>query len=138
MEKVEGQKVLIDTDLFIEFFRTRKKEEAMYLRIRRKIPLCYASAVTLFEFAYGSFLKKLREEIWEYVFQGVIILPVDDPTARIAAKVASQLKLANLDIGFRDSLVAATALRLGVPLASKNIKHFSRIKGLRLLELARL
>lgn len=133
---MEDTRVLVDTDIFIEFFRTRSREDATFVKIQSTCKLCYASAVTLFEFAYGSNLKKLDEEVWKYCFQGVVIIPVDEMIARTAAKIAAQLKIRNLDIGFRDSLVAATALNLDLPLASKNVKHFSRVKGLRFFKLS--
>lgn len=36
-------------------------------------------------------------------------------------------------IGWPDCLIAATALRLGVPVATLNVKHFKSIKGLKVV-----
>ena len=37
-------------------------------------------------------------------------------------------------VGDADTLIAATALTLGVPVATGNVKHFERFPGLRILK----
>ncbi len=138
MEKVEDPRIVVDTDIVIEFFRVKEKDRSILKRLLRRNKSCSTSAVTLFEFAYGAHLGQLEESSWELVFQGVEIIPVDESIARRAAKVASHLRLANLDIGFRDSIIAATCMQHNLQLATKNTRHFSRLKGLKLLNLSTL
>lgn len=56
-------------------------------------------------------------------------IAVSDKIARHAAALAR-----NRSVGSIDLLIAATALELGVPIVTKNVKDFRRIPGLRVLK----
>ncbi|MFN0176952.1 MAG: type II toxin-antitoxin system VapC family toxin [Saprospiraceae bacterium] len=55
---------------------------------------------------------------------------LDNACIEAAIKTQLQLKKVSKQIDFPDLLIAATAQQNGLPLATLNIKHFSRIEGL--------
>jgi len=61
---------------------------------------------------------------------------VVDFTSKIAleaSKIYLQLLTENRIIEFRDIFIASTAIVNKIPLATLNLNHFERIKGLRLI-----
>jgi predicted nucleic acid-binding protein len=50
--------------------------------------------------------------------------PVDEEVARLAGEMGRRYRGSHRDLGISDLLVAATAQRLGLPLATSNVKHF--------------
>ncbi|MFN7925295.1 MAG: PIN domain-containing protein [Bryobacteraceae bacterium] len=61
-----------------------------------------------------------------------MLLPFDDESARVAARLQVDLQRQGLRIGDLDTLIAATAVAAGVTLVTHNTREFSRVKGLRL------
>jgi predicted nucleic acid-binding protein len=61
-------------------------------------------------------------------------LPLDHAAALIAGEVYVRLRGLGLDIGVKDSLLAGTCLRFDLPLATRNVRHFARVEGLRLID----
>ncbi|PID53386.1 MAG: hypothetical protein CSA58_10645 [Micrococcales bacterium] len=57
-------------------------------------------------------------------------LPLGVGAARAAGAVSCQLWAAGQPIGPADSLIAGVCLHHGMPLLTKNPKHFSRVPGL--------
>jgi predicted nucleic acid-binding protein len=61
-------------------------------------------------------------------------LPLDQAAALIAGEVYATLRASGLDIGVQDCLLASTCLRYDLPLATRNLRHFGRVEGLRLVD----
>ena len=57
-------------------------------------------------------------------------LPFDSRCADQAARLRSNLDSAGTPIGPHDTLIAATALRHGATLVTRNVREFSRVPGL--------
>jgi tRNA(fMet)-specific endonuclease VapC len=57
-------------------------------------------------------------------------LPFDRECARHAATLRAALETAGTPIGPHDTLIAATALRHGARLVTRNVREFSRVPGL--------
>jgi tRNA(fMet)-specific endonuclease VapC len=62
-------------------------------------------------------------------------LPVDVDAALNAGAVWNQLAASGVGIGLSDTLQAGIALSFGVPLATRDRKHFERVPGLELASL---
>lgn len=64
--------------------------------------------------------------------------PIDVASALRAGEVAAALRADGRDIGVFDCLQAGTSLRYGVPLATRNRKHFERVADLAIVDLDNL
>jgi predicted nucleic acid-binding protein len=53
-----------------------------------------------------------------------------------AGEVAATLQAASQDIGLADCLLTGICLNFDLPFATRNRKHFDRVDGLRLLDVA--
>lgn len=91
--------------------------------------------VVVYELRYG--LLRLPPEAGqrrlvalEQLLRPMAILPFDEITARVAARVRVELERRGEPIGPHDLLIAATVLRHGATLVTRNVREFSRVDGL--------
>jgi predicted nucleic acid-binding protein len=118
--------VLVDSDVLIWLTRGHP---AAATRLRQ-IDLWRISAVTYMELAQGcrdqAELERFKKAL---TGRGTQIAPVTESICDRAMRLIDRHTLAHgLQLG--DALIAATALELGLPLLTSNIKHFSPIEGL--------
>lgn len=126
-----GRPVLVDTDLVVDFLRGAEpgcSAVSSWLRSRA----LRLSALTAYELCTGA--DFLRREAEIAVLLAGRVLAFDVPVALLAGTVASDLRARGQGIGHADAMIAATGLRYGLPLATRNRRHFSRIPGLELLD----
>jgi predicted nucleic acid-binding protein len=67
----------------------------------------------------------------EQLFQRLRWVQVDESVARGAGELGRGLRKSHTGIGVADLIIAATAERVALPLATTNVRHFPMIKGLR-------
>jgi predicted nucleic acid-binding protein len=114
--------------------RKLKKEDTHFIRAIRRFNNLYISVMTLYEVEFGYERDKRPSELTE-LLPFLKLLPIDDATAREAARLHSDLIAQNKDIGIRDVFIASTALVHQLPLLTLNIKHFERVPALSLIHL---
>jgi tRNA(fMet)-specific endonuclease VapC len=123
-------RILLDTDITSYIFWHRDE------RVRRRF-LAHAvgdvaiSAITAGELLYGSALKTSEQRAVERALASIVIAPFDIGAARTYGEVRSALRRKGTPIGPLDTLIAAHAISLGVPLATNNVREFRRVPGLR-------
>lgn len=122
-----SQKFLIDSDILIDFLRGTKEARDFLLESRKDSALII-SVVNVMEIYSGEDIKDYnkRKIIEEFLSDFEIIL-----LDKGLAKRAGEIKL-NYQTPFADAIMAATAFALDAVLVTKNIKHFSKIKGLKI------
>lgn len=121
--------VVVDTDLVIDFLRgkgpgvplVRELIAAHRLRV---------TAITAFELRVGTDFLARRDDILRLLRSRTF--PLDSRSALRAGEVAATLRRNGQDIGLADCLQAGICLNFGLPLATRNRKHFQRVDGLRL------
>lgn len=69
----------------------------------------------------------------EHVLAGFEPIPITEPVARVHAEVWAQLAAQGAVIGAHDLWIAATALTHGLAVATRNIRDFARVPGLRIV-----
>jgi predicted nucleic acid-binding protein len=69
-------------------------------------------------------------EFLDRLLAPLVIHPVDVETALHYGEIRSRLRQRGLMIGSPDILIASTAIRHGVPLVTRNHRHFSRVPNL--------
>ena len=95
-------------------------------------------AIVVYELKYG--LNRLPDEAsrprlqaLDTLLQSVWKLPFDDGCADVAASLRASLERQGTPIGPMDTLIAATALHHRAPLVTRNVKEFSRVPELNVI-----
>ncbi len=124
--------MVVDTGVFINYLRTKDKSTTILQKLSDEAEL-YISSITLYELYMGATspqkwldVKILTDDIPELVSSKNI--------AEKAAIIYQELKKENKIIEFKDIFIAATALIHDLPVLTTNIKHFTRVNGLKLFE----
>lgn len=121
--------MLFDTEFLIRYAGQRgraqriatEKFEARHL----DAPL-YTSRVCWAEFAEGC----IQESEVHGALARFAIIEIDAGIAWQASRISRLLSHSGRNIGDNDIWIAATALAHGLPLVSRNVRHFSRVPGL--------
>jgi predicted nucleic acid-binding protein len=97
------------------------------------------AAVTVAELWHGveratATHRAKRQRYVENALAVVRIIPYTEQTARIHARLWAQLESSGRKIGDYDLIIAATALERGSDVATFNKRHFSAVKGLKVIE----
>lgn len=74
-----------------------------------------------------------REAFVETILSAIPVVAFDLLAARAHARLWSDLAAQGRDVGSHDRLVAATAISIGWRVATANVRHFERIRGLEVL-----
>jgi tRNA(fMet)-specific endonuclease VapC len=125
--------VVVDTDLVIDFLRGKGPGAPLVRELIASHRL-RVTALTAFELRVGADFLARRDDILRLVRSRTF--PLDSASALRAGDVAASLRGAGQDIGLADCLQAGICLNLDLPFATRNRKHFDRVAGLRLLDVA--
>lgn len=91
------------------------------------------SAITLAELRFGADLlnsSRLHDLIDEFI-RRIDVMPFDASCSNLYGVIASQLRKQGTPIGQFDGAIAAHAICIDATLVTNNVKHFSRVHGLR-------
>lgn len=126
--------ICLDTDVLIAHKRAKTvaKPRTLLYRLASQSYRFAVSVITTYELLRGD--NQNEDQYWKTMFDNMQILPFDYGCSEQAANLYKTLKQQGLLIETEDLLIAATALRYHLKLATGNLKHFSRIAGLVLVE----
>ena len=128
---MDNPKLLIDTSIIIDHFRKKDKTNTLLLELYQNY-LLHNSSVTVFELYNGASTSEKVKDI-ELLLKNVTVLDFNSEIASKASKIYRQLISENKIIEFRDIFIASTAIVNKMPVSTLNVKHFKRIKGLRII-----
>ena len=129
-------KVMLDTNICIALIK-RKPPQALRRFNDYTVGDICISWVTLAELEFGVAKSQHREKNRAALDEFVLPLEVvrfDRATARTYGRLRADLEKKGTPIGALDMMIGAHALTLGVTLATNNIREFSRIKGLTVVD----
>ena len=119
--------ILVDTDILIDGLNDIEEAKTFLREHREEIRL---SPFTVFELLEGvrnkNELRLMKSKI------SYEILPMDQGIIESATEILESHFLRD-GTGMVDALLAATAIRQGIALYSRNKKHYKGIQGLRLV-----
>lgn len=94
------------------------------------------SAITVAELRFGAHKRGSRKlhRALDVFLQFVDELPFGSSAADIYGEIAVQLQSAGQPIGIFDTLIAAHSMALETTLVTHNIRHFTRIPGLDVID----
>lgn len=122
--------IVADTDVLIDFLRGAKPNVDR-VELELKSGDFATTAITAFELLSGGRTDRQRKAI-EALLAAMTILPFAQQDAALAAKLRVQLESEGLKIGMADTMIASICLCRRSTLLTRNIKHFSRVAGLRI------
>jgi predicted nucleic acid-binding protein len=130
---------VLDTDIVSAFAPGRPHkpppDPAVATWVRRNEDQLFLSAVTVVEIETGILkLGRISPGRWHTQLSqwfGVFleqftkrVIDVDLEVARLAATIADRHAVRGVDPGIADTIIAATALRRGMTLLTRNLRHF--------------
>ena len=121
---------LLDTTFLIDLLRG--KQEA--IKIARSKELFLTTQINIYEVMKGMFLRNVSSRKFldiQELFENIRVLPLDDAGLIKSAEISSFLTKKGLFVADSDCLIAGITLSKGVStIVTKNIDHFSRMKGI--------
>jgi predicted nucleic acid-binding protein len=99
------------------------------------------SSVGLTELVHGIYraqtpaMRLRRRSFIDELLRDLTVYPYTKATALLAGKIDGEQQAQGVTIPFGDLLVGATALELGFPVLTANLRHFRLIPGLKIIQL---
>lgn len=122
--------ILIDTDVVIEYLRSKNKSSTELIKLLEKHDLLLSS-ISEFELYLGAKTERHQTDL-EMVFNEVEVIPFDFGCGRIAAKIWKERELTHQDVEIKDIFIASIAIYNEVWLRTFNEKHFKGIEELKM------
>jgi tRNA(fMet)-specific endonuclease VapC len=131
-------KLLLDTNICI--YLIKKKPPSIIRHFDAyHVGTIGISSITVAELEFGvqkSRYPSENQEALEQFLLPLVVLDFDHQAARAYGKLRALLESRGRVIGALDMLIAAHALSQNLPLATNNVKEFSRVPGLKVLNWA--
>lgn len=124
---------LVDSDWVVEFLKGRVQAQRLFQDLAAEG--LAISLITYGEVLEGIFFGRDRakeDEIFQQFLQGVLVVPLTEPSMHRFAELRGQLRRDGNLIGDMDLLIASTALAHDLTLVTRNRRHFERVPGLQL------
>jgi tRNA(fMet)-specific endonuclease VapC len=129
---MEDRRMVVDTGIFIDYLRSKDKSKTILQNLPDDVEL-YISSVTLYELYMGATSPQKWIDV-KTLTDDIPVLPFTKTISEKAAIIYQELKKENKIIEFRDIFIAATAMTHNLPVLTRNKRHFTRVKGLKLRE----
>lgn len=120
--------ILLDSSVLIELFRKKNKRQTLFYKLSQSEDDFSISTITYYEIGIGN--RKSHQNYWDLICEKLTIFPFDKRCAENAIKIYSDLKRKNQLIDLADLFIGSTAKTHNISIATLNVKHFKRIKGL--------
>jgi len=124
------ESILIDTDVVIEYLRSKQKSSTELIRLLENHDI-FLSSISEFELFLGAKTKRHQTDL-EMVFKEVEIMPFDFGCGKIAADIWRNRELTHQHVEIKDVFIASIAIFGGLWLRTFNKKHFKGIKRLQM------
>ncbi len=125
-------KVILDTNIFIDYLRAELDEDWIFGRVGPSVR--YLSSVVLLELSLGADTLRRRREVQrirESFPKGRVVAPAPEFFERAGELFRSMYSSGNEPTdrlaSVNDILIALTAWRMGATLVTRNLEDFSRI-----------
>ena len=127
---------LLDTNILSEL--VKKQPNPHFLtKLRSELSQSlHTSSICVFELRFGSALRSDFKTFWPKIMNDIIsritVLPFGENEAYMAGDILAHLQKTGQKVGLEDVFIGATALTHKCILVTANIRHYSRIKDLKI------
>lgn len=122
-------KFLVDADILSVSVRGDAGINSRLLQHSESWAISAITAVELGRYARVAKSERIRQ-LTNSLLSEVWVVDFDYEASLEASRLLAHGDLTGAPIGFADTLIAAHALVLGVPIVTNNVKDFSRVPGL--------
>ena len=122
--------MILDTTFVIDLLNNQA-EAIQFLKKLEETPL-KTTSITAYE-VHQSAREHEKVRVRQF-FKCIPVLSFTYEDAEEAGRIARSLKQEGKTINAEDCMIASIALRENAPILTRNIKHFSRIQGLRVVK----
>lgn len=132
MEKLETARVCIDTDIVIDYLRGRNENQEILPILIGKYEV-FISPVSIYELYYGGYYSGKLKPVEDVLAK---LIPIDrtPEDSKKAAQIHVTLSRSGETLNVKDVLIAGPCLSRSIPLITRNISHFRKIKGLKVID----
>jgi tRNA(fMet)-specific endonuclease VapC len=124
----------IDSDLIIAYLKGDEKAKKSMDSIVSKGDV-YVSSISVFEVTYTTKgLSEKKERILENFIDTLKVLDLDRESAKIAGRIGTDLAKKGEMIHPMDLLIGAICKKHRMNIVTSNVKHFSKISGLKVVD----
>jgi len=126
------ENILIDTDIVIEYLRSREKASTKLIKLMQEHDL-FLSSISEFELYLGAKTVRHQNDL-EILFSEMEVIPFDFGCGKIAADIWKDTQSRHQHIEIKDIFIASIAINNDIWFQTFNTKHFQGIKGLKVGE----
>lgn len=124
------ENILIDTDIAIEYLRSKDKGSSELVRLLRD-HFIYVSAISEFELFLGARTERHQDDL-KMLFEQIAFVPFNFGCGMIAADIWKNRKANHQHFEIKDIFIASIAIHEDLWLRTFNEKHFRGIERLRI------
>lgn len=125
-------RVVTDTDVLIDFLRGKSSAVEKLKELVESGASLATTVVNVFELSWGAYRIGRTRDV-ENLIEALLILSLTSKEALKTGEEAAYLASIGQTIDVRDLLIGIIARENGFTVLTGNIKHFSKIRGLRIL-----
>jgi tRNA(fMet)-specific endonuclease VapC len=129
VEELDTPQLVVDTDIVIDYLRQR----STVLQAAIVNYDCALTAITLYELSAVAQPSERQQGLIQQIQSLVKILPLDESAAVQAADIWRTLASSGQIIGLPDIFIAGICLANDLPILTRNIDHYSRVAGLKIV-----
>lgn len=129
---METAKVCVDTDIVIDYLRGRNQNQDILPNVIASSE-AYISPVSVYELYYGGFYSGKLKPV-DDVLSMLTLVDWTFEDSKKAAQIHASLSKIGETLSVKDILIAGHCLSKSLPPVTRNISHFKRIKGLKVID----
>ena len=135
--------IVLDSSILIAAERRRMRPEQAIETVQKtvgEVPIVLCS-LTVAEIGHGIYradtpeTRSRRRKFLDELKATVPIHPVTEATAEIVARIGGEQAAKGVNLPLGDLIIGACALELGYAIGTSNVRDFSRIPGLNIVQL---